>query len=65
MQGLTLVRSGQIQAQGSSVTAIAAIEPESTSHGKMLIYGGTDKTLHIYRDAGNDSVPEKSEEDVQ
>lgn len=70
-EGLALVHSGQIQAQGSSVTAISAIAPDATCHGKMVIYGGTDKTLRICRakDAGDSyvstGVPDQAnEEDV-
>jgi len=58
MQGLSLVRTGQLQAHGGSVTAIAAIEPESTGHGKMLIYGGSDKTLRIFKDSDD---PDKAQ----
>ena len=60
---LSLVQSGQIQAQGSSVTAIASVSPSSTCHGKMVIYGGTDKALRIYRDRDLDQ-PEQ-EDDLQ
>ena len=70
LQGLALVHTAQIQAQGSSVTAIAAIEPEATSHGKMMIYGGTDKALRIYRAREGDphassGAAEAGEEDIQ
>lgn len=71
LQELSIVQSGQIQAQGSSVTAIAAVSPTSTNHGKMVIYGGTDKVLRIYRDkeGGQDSQvltePPEGDDEVQ
>ena len=44
VQNMSIRPVASLQAQGSAVTAIAALEP---TYGKMIIYGSQDKSLRV------------------
>ena len=50
----TLNKTAQLQGQGSAITAIAALEPQS--FGKMFVYGSQDKSLRICKNSEGQGV---------